>query len=162
MKRRFFYVFFTLFASLMLMFSCSGSDTPPEPINNEYELDGEVFEITTEMYWVAIGNQGAVDQLRLLEPMLDSDLYNLIILSPKSSSSSLEGTYIFSKTGDVGTYNLEFVHATDGQSESQWFTNGDSGDRLEIELMGKQDGRDVYRITLSSFTLNYGYWDYLE
>lgn len=161
MKRRIIHFFFILFVCLGLLFSCSGSDSELEPVNNEYELDGEVFGITTEMFWVRAGSREAVDQLRLLEPLVNTDLYDMIILSPRSGSSSIEGTYIYSKTGDVGTYNLEFVHAVDAQGESEWFTNGDEGDRLEIVFIGEQEGRDVYRVTLTGFILNYGYWDYL-
>lgn len=161
MNRHIFYIFLLCFACLSLFVSCSGSDAPVEPVANEYVLDGEVFSITTEMSWVEAGSRQAEDQLRLLEPIPDSDLYDLIIFSPRSSSSMLEGSYVYSKTGDVGTYDLEFVHAADGQGELQWYTNGDAGDRLEIELVGKQDGRDIYRVVLPDFILNYGYWDYL-
>ena len=161
MNGRILYVLLLFFACLKLLVSCSSSDAPVEPIVNEYELDGEVFSITGEMSWVKAGGGQAEDQLRLLEPISESDLYDLIIFSPKSSSSLLEGSYVYSQTGDVGTYNLQFVHAADGQGESEWYTNGDNGDRLEIEFFGEKDGRDVYRVTLSGFTLNYGYWDYL-
>lgn len=161
MNDRILYVLLLFFVCLKLLVSCSSSDAPVEPIVNEYQLDGEVFSITSEMSWVKAGGRQAEDQLRLLEPIPDSDLYDLIIFSPKSSSSLLEGSYVYSQTGDVGTYNLEFVHAADGQGELLWYTNGDSGERLEIAYFGKQDGRDVYRVTLSGFVLNYGYWDYL-
>lgn len=161
MNHRILYVFFVLFPCLGLLISCSSSDAPPDPLVNEYELDGETFSITTEMTWVEDGGQGAQNQLILREPLSDDSLYDLIILSPRSSSSSFEGTYVYSNTGDVGTYNLEFAHAVDDQGEWQWLTNGDNGDRLEIEYVGKQEGEDVYRIVLPSFILNYGYWDYL-
>ncbi len=161
MNQRFLYAFLMLSVSWLVLVSCSGSDDPPEPVNNEYELEQAVFEIKTQMFRVTTANQGAIEQLRLLEPLPGSDLFDLIIISPKSSSSSLEGVYVYSKTGDVGTYNLEFVHATDGQGESEWYTNGDEGDRLEIKLMGKKDGEEVYRVIIPSFILNYGYWDYL-
>lgn len=147
--------------SCVALISCSGGDEPIEPLSNEYELEQEVFQINTQMYRVMSSNQGAVEQLRLLEPLPNSDLYDLINISPKSASSSLEGAYVYSKTGDVGTYNLEFVHATDAQSESEWYTNGDEGGRLEIEFMGKKNGEEIYRILIPSFVLNYGYWDFL-
>ena len=161
MNRRIFYFFLLCFTCWSLFVSCSDSDVQVEPVINEYELDGKVFDITTEMSWVKANDRQTEDQLRLLEPIPDSDLYDLIIFSPRSSSSQLEGTYVYSKTGDVGTYNLEFVHATDGQGDLEWYTNGDSGNSLEIAFVGRQEGRDIYRVTLSDFTLNYGYWDYL-
>ena len=160
MKHRFIYAFLMLSVCFGLFYSCSDGDGELEPVNNEYELDGEVFDITTAMSWVK-GGGDVGDHLRLLEPLQETGLHDLIILSPKSSSSSFEGIYVYSKTGDVGTYNIEFAHAINVQGESQWFTNGDEGDRLEIVFIGEQQGGDVYRVTLSGFTLNYGYWDYL-
>jgi hypothetical protein len=146
---------------LFLMFSCSGDDSIPEPINNEYELEGSLFEIRTNMYWESEGNEGNVDQIRLLEPLPDSALYDLIMISPVPGPSTLEGTYVFSKTGDIGTYDLIFAHATDGVDDLLWYTNGDQGEELQIEAMGQENGQDIYRILLSDFDLNYGYWDYL-
>ena len=147
--------------SLFLVLSCSDDDSPPEPINNEYELDGTVFEIRRNMYWESDVEQGETDQIRLFEPIPDSALYDLIIISPVFGPSSLEGTYVFSKTGDIGTYDLNFIHATDGIDEFLWSTNGDSGEKLTIQSMGERDGQKIYRIILSGFNLNYGYWDYL-
>ena len=161
MNRHIFYIFLLCFTCFRLLVSCSDSDDPIESVTNEYTLDGKVFGITTEMSWVKANGRQTEDQLRLLEPIPDSDLYDLIIFSPRSGSSQLEGTYVYSKTGDVGTYNLEFVNATDGQDELNWYTNGDSGDSLEIVFVGKQEGGDIYRVTLPGFILNYGYWDYL-
>ena len=154
------YVFLMFLACFGLLSSCSDGDSERESINNEYELDGEVFDITTTMSWVE-GDKDVGEHLSLREPIPDSDLHDLIILTPKSSSSSFEGIYVYSKTGDVGTYNLEFAHAVNDQGEWQWFTNGDGGDRLEIEFVGTLEGEDIYKVTLSGFTLNYGYWDYL-
>ncbi len=147
--------------SLFLALSCSDDDSPPEPINNEYELDGSVFEIRTDMYWESDVGQGEVSQIRLFEPLPDSALYDLIMISPVSGPSSLEGTYVYSKTGDIGTYDLNFIHATDGIDDLLWYTNGDSGEKLIIESMGERDGQEIYRVLLSEFDLNYGYWDYL-
>ena len=161
MKRVLLHRLVTLVFGLFLVFSCSGDDSPPEPINNEYELDGSLFEIRTNMYWESEANEDGVDQIRLLEPLPDSALYDLIIFSPVPGPSALEGTYVFSKTGDIGTYDLNFAHATDGVDDLLWYTNGDQGEELQIEVMGKENGQDIYRILLSDFVLNYGYWDYL-
>ena len=150
-----------LIFSLLLALSCADEDAPLEPINNEYELDGALFEIETKMYWEDAKDQGDVDQIRLSEPLPDSNLNDMIILSPVPGPSSLEGTYLFSKTGDIGTYDLKFIHATDGQDDLLWYTNGDQGDELQIQVVGKKEGQDIYRILLSDFILNYGYWDYL-
>ncbi len=159
-KRVEFFKRISLFFAVFLLFSCSDNDTPPEPINNEYELDGSLFVIETDMYWEA-GIQGGVDQIRLLEPLPDSALYDMIIISPYPGPSSIEGTYVYSKTEDIGTYDLIFVHATDRTDTTEWYTNGENGSSLEIQAMGKKDGQEVYRILIPEFTLNYGYWDYL-
>lgn len=161
MNQQYIVVSLVLFMSLGALLSCSGSDTPPEVIANEYELDQEVFQIQTDMYRLVDADEGAVQQLRLKEPLAGIEAYDLIIISPKSSSASLEGTYVYSQTGDIGTYNLEFVHALDVQGDSDWYTSGDEGRHLEISYMGKEDGQDIYRVVIPGFTLNYGYWDFL-
>lgn len=152
----------SLFFCFTLVLSCADNETPPEAIENEYVLGDSVNEINTTMYWEYAGPEGGVDQIRLFEPLLDPDVYDLIVLSPVTGPSSLEGSYVFSKTGDVGTYDLKFVHATDGEGTQEWYTNGEDGARLQIRTMGKnQNGQVVYRILLPEFNLNYGYWDYL-
>lgn len=149
------------FLSLFLVFSCSDDDAPLEPINNEYELEGEVFKIQTNMYWVAAEREEEKDQIRLKEPLPNSPLFDLIMITPVPGPSELDGVYIYSKTGDIGTYNLEFVHATNGTDELEWYTNGDQGEQLEIRSMGMASGEEIYRIMLTDFVLNFGYWDYL-
>ena len=150
-----------LACSMLIVLSCSEDDQSPDPLNSEYELDGTLFQISTNMYWQSAGEQGAADQIRLLEPLLGSELYDLILLTPVPGPSSLKGLYIYSKTGDIGTYDLQLVHATDGVDDFLWSTNGDEGGDLEIQSMGKSEGEEIYRIILPEFTLNYGYWDYL-
>jgi hypothetical protein len=161
MLRHFLHRKVILIGTAILMVSCSESDTLREPLVNEYEIDLEKSEITTNMYWEEATESGEADQIRLMEPIRESSLYDLVILSPVPGPAELEGTYIFSKTGDIGTYNLIFVHATDGLEDYEWYTNGDIGDVLSIELEGKENGQKIYRLVISNFTLNYGYWDYL-
>lgn len=148
------FIFFTTF-------SCSSSDEVVEPLLSQYTLDGSQILIQTEMYRESSGEQGEADQIRLMEPLDDGGLYDLIIFSPVPSASQLEGVYVYSKTGDIGTYDLSFVHSTDGNDQWAWYTNGESGNKLEIQYMGKADGISQYRIVLDDFDLNYGYWDYL-
>lgn len=155
------FILASLVLGLVSFASCSDSDDPPEPIDNEYELDQKVFGIQTDMYRVIGDEQGAIQQLRLKESLGATATYDLIIISPKSSSEALEGTYVYSQTGDVGTYNLEFVHALDDQGDSEWYTFGDNGERLEITYMGNHEGQDIHRVIIPEFTLNYGYWDFL-
>lgn len=147
--------------SALLVFSCSDNDSPPEPVNNQYELEGSIFMIETEFYRESSGSQGGVEQIRLMEPLPDSALYDIIIISPVPGPSSIEGSYVYSKTEDIGTYELVFIHATDGVETTEWYTNGDNGASLEIKAMGKKDGKEIYRVLIPEFTLNYGYWDYL-
>ena len=146
---------------LILLISCSDNDTVKEPLVSEYELEDELFSITTNMYWEDAASSGEVDQIRLMEPIPNADLYDLIIISPVPGPDSVQGKYVFSKTGDVGTYDLVFVHAFDGEDQYQWLTNGESGEVLDIELDGSQNGQNIYRLIIPDFTLNYGYWDYL-
>ncbi len=147
--------------SLLMVFSCSDDDSTIDPINNEYELEAERFVINTNMYWVFAEDQGGSDHIRLLEPLPNSALFDLIMITPVPGPTALEGAYTFSKTGDIGTYNLELVHATDGIDELEWYTNGDQGEKLEIQSMGKINGQEIYRIVIPDFALNFGYWDYL-
>ncbi|UCE94062.1 MAG: hypothetical protein JSV73_01900 [Flavobacteriaceae bacterium] len=143
------------------IFSCSSSDDVVEPLVSQYVLDGSQKLIQTEMYRESSGEQGDADEIRLLEPLDGTDLYDLIIFSPVPGGSELEGVYIYSKTGDVGTYDLSFVHSTDGNDQWVWYTNGENGLKLDIQYTGKKDGIRQYRIVLEDFELNYGYWDYL-
>jgi hypothetical protein len=137
-----------LILTSILLLSCSESDTIKDPLPSEYEIDNEKFEITTNMFWENATASGEADQIRLMEPIPDSSLYDLVILSPVPGPAELEGTYIFSKTGDIGTYNLVFVHATDGLDNYQWFTNGDTGGVLSIEPDGKENGQNRYRLVI--------------
>ncbi len=146
---------------LVLLVSCSDNDPIKDPLVSEYELNDDLFSINTNMYWESANASGEVDQIRLMEPIPNADLFDLIIISPVPGPDSLEGNYIFSKTGDVGTYDLVFVHDFDGEDKYQWLTNGENGEGLVIELDGKENGQNIYRLIIPNFTLNYGYWDYL-
>ena len=146
---------------LVLLVSCSGNDTIKDPLVSEYELSGELFNINTYMYWENANTSGEVDQIRLMEPIPNSSLFDLIIISPVPGPDSLEGNFLFSKTGDIGTYDLVFVHNFDEEDEYQWLTNGENGEGLVIELDGVENGQNIYRLVIPNFTLNYGYWDYL-
>lgn len=154
-------MYFTLFLFFSSLLSCSDDDAPKDPIANEYELDEEVFPVNTEMYWEYSDDHGGIDQIRLKEPLAGSSLFDLIAISPVPGSESIEGIYVYSKTEDIGTYDLVFLHATDLDEELAWYTNGDAGGSLEITYMGKVEGKEVFRVIVSEFTLNYGYWDYL-
>lgn len=161
MKAIRFFCYFLQFLVFTALLSCSGDDAPPDPIANEYELDADLFEINTQMYWEFSEEHGGIDQIRLKEPLSGSSLFDVIIISPVPGSNSIEGSYVYSKTEDVGTYDLVFLHSTDAEESIEWYTNGDNGASLEIIYMGKVDGQEVYRILIPEFTLNYGYWDYL-
>lgn len=146
---------------LILLVSCSDSETIKEPLVSQYNLDGKLFSINTIMYWEKVNTSGEVDQIRLMEPIPDTALFDLIIISPVPGPDSVEGNYVYSKTGDIGTYDLIFVHAFDGEEQYKWLTNGANGEGLVIELDGKENGQNIYRLIIPNFTLNYGYWDYL-
>lgn len=146
---------------VLFVWSCSTGDDPKVEVKNEFVLDGVVFEIENNMYWEEDGVQGGEGQLRLTTPLQESDLKDLIVISPVSGPSSLDGTYVYSQTGDIGTYDLTFIHATDGEEQFVWYTRGELGTALEIRSTGRFDGVENYRILLPEFKLNYGYWDYL-
>lgn len=156
--------FCRIFLSLALVWlhvSCSESEDVKEPLPNEYAIGNEVFEINTNMFWKDAQAGDESDQIRLMEPLTGSSLSDLIVITPVRGPGDLEGTYVYSRTGDIGTYDLVFVHATDGNESFAWFTNGDAGSTLEIEKAGKHGDQVIYRIVISDFTLNYGFWDYL-
>ena len=102
MKAIRFFCYFLPFLVFSALLSCSGDDTPPDPITNEYELDANLFEINTQMYWELSEEHGGVDQIRLKEPLSGSSLFDVIIISPVPGSNSIEGSYVYSKTEDVG------------------------------------------------------------
>lgn len=161
MSRQEFYSGIVVVLMLFSLVSCSSSDTVKEPLVSEYQLENQVYGISTGMYWEKASASGEVDQIRLKELIPDTSLSDLIILSPVPGPASLEGTYVYSKTGDIGTYDLVFVHGIDGEGEYEWLTDGDEGSEMVIELDGKVDGQNIYRLVITNFTLNYGYWDYL-
>ncbi|MCA0933860.1 hypothetical protein LCM02_15470 [Lutimonas saemankumensis] len=150
-----------LILAIFTLYSCSSSDDVVEPIVSHYFLEGYETLIQTQMYRESSGEQGDAEQIRLLEPLNNTGLFDLIIFSPVPGGSELEGVYVYSKTGDIGTYDLSFVHSTDGNDQWEWYTNGENGLKLSIQYMGKTDGEERYRVILEDFDLNYGYWDYL-
>ena len=143
------------------MHSCSDGDTPAEDLESLYELDGKSFPIRSQLYWEETGADSRQDQIRLREPLPGSSVDDLIILTPISGSGDLEGSYVYSKTGDIGTYDLIFVHGLNADEDFEWTTNGESGSRLEISKVGKIDGQVVYTVQIASFRMNCGYWNYL-
>ena len=161
MSRQDFSFRFVVIMMIFLIVSCSGSDTVKEPLVSEYQLDNKVYSISTKMYWEEADASGEVDEIRLKELIPGSLLSDLIVISPVRGPASLEGTYVYSKTGDIGTYDLVFVHGIDSDGAYEWFTDGEEGSELVVELDGKVDGEQIYRLVITDFTLNYGYWDYL-
>lgn len=162
MLRQGFYAGIVVILLLSPLVSCSSSDTVKEPLVSEYELEDTVYGISTNMYWEKASASDEVDQLRLNELIPNTSLSNLIVIIPVPGPASLEGTYVYSSTGDIGTYDLVFVHEVDGEGEYKWLTDGDEGSELVIEYDGRVDGQDIYRLIIPGFTLNYGYWDYLS
>ncbi len=149
------------FVASVTLVSCSDDDDP-KVAANEFTLDGTTTVITAIPFWKA-GNpaHGTVDHIRLVQPIAGSSNTDLFKITPVSGTSPLEGTYTYNKSGDVGTYNLTLTHDWDGGFGYLYTTNGDSGQILEIELVTDNGGAgDIYDITISSFNLNYGNWDF--
>lgn len=148
------------FLLVLVFLSCSENEEPLPPLENKYVLDGIDHEITTNMYWVPKTISNPSNEIRLNEPVPGSVVTNLIRFSPVAASSEIEGTYVYSQTGDIGTYDLTFVHGL-SSDDYEWYTLGNNGAHLVIEKSGKDNGNVVYRISLTDFELNYGYWDFI-
>ncbi len=159
MKRTFNSIFLIL--SLVFVFTGCSEDDDPISEPSEYTLDGVTTYITTSLFWKA-GNlsNGTLDHIRLVEPVVNTALYDLFKITPVPGPNDLKGTYIYSRSGDIGTYNLTLSHLWDGGSDFDWTTMGDTGQVLEIKLIVDKGADSIYDITISSFDLNYGNWNY--
>ncbi len=151
-----------LFVASVVLVSCSDDDDDPKVDPNEYSIDGATSAITATPFWVdGNPNHGTVDHIRFVEPVNKTALSDLFKITPISGTNPLEGTYTYSDSGDVGTYNLTLTHNWDGGFGYDWTTNGASGSVLEIELIKDEPSTgNIYDITISKFTLDYGNWDF--
>jgi len=129
--------------------------------NNTYDLDGTEMPITSNAFWYDASAMGGTIYIRFLADVAGQDNPNLLKLYPESGPNPIQGTYTWDDSGDIGTYDAGMTANYAGFS-FDWTTKGDNGDNLKIELVYEDTNSDnnIYDITLSSYTLNYGNWDW--
>ncbi len=145
----------------------AGADTLSIAVNvssppNTYTLDGIALPINNTAFWYKADN--GEKNIRMLTDVEGNEYPNLISLFPVFGTNPIQATYIWSDNRDIGTYDTGMMYNWRGGYNFEWFTNGESGQNLKIELFYEdQDNSDdnAYIITLPSYTLNYGHWDYL-
>jgi len=133
---------------------------------NTYVLAGTEMSLssadTPNMFWYLSSMPGATPYLRVLADVAGQDNPNLFKLYPVSAvGATLEGTYTWSDSGDAGTYDAGMTANYAGFAYD-WTTNGDDGADLVIELVYEAPSitDNIYDVTVSSYTLNWGDWDY--
>ena len=128
-----------------------------------FSLDGKITEFTEPPFWVAANPAHGIlnAYIRFENPIDGGSTVDLFKITPITGvTNPLEGTYSFSKTADEGTYKIVHTHNQEGM-KYDWTTNGEGGSDLVIELIEDNGGADnIYDITITSFTLDYGNWDF--
>ena len=130
---------------------------------NKYVLDGTEVPITTTAFWFLPPNGDNPQRyIRMLVPISGQDNPDLIKLYPIAGPDPLQGTYTWANTGDPRTYDAGMTKDYAGFNY-EWTTNGDEGDDMEIKLIYTDPNNadnNVYDITLTSYTLNYGQYNF--
>lgn len=152
-----FYVCFVL----STLSGCSDDEVDPTFVESEFRLDETLYTIESTMFWKAIREPGEEDQIRLLQEVSEDGETDMIVIIPVLGSGDLEGTYIFSKTGDIRTYNFVYVRDIENENSFEWITNGNSGDPLTITRAGTENGKPIYTLQIENFELNYGNFDFV-
>ena len=152
---------FSLFLLCMIWIGCSEEEVDPTIVESEYRLDEQLFEIDTRMFWRSATEPGSEDQLRLLQEVSEDGETDMIVVIPVVGSGKLAGSYIYSKTGDIRTYDVVYVRNIENEKSFEWITNGNSGTPLTIVRAGTENGEPIYTIQIEDFELNYGYYDFL-
>ncbi|MDH3323222.1 MAG: hypothetical protein OEM04_09545 [Flavobacteriaceae bacterium] len=133
-----------------------------EAPQNKYALDKTDMMFNTNAYWYDATAMGGTVYIRILAEVSGQDNPNLIKLYPVSGTNPLQGTYSYNASGDVGTYDAGMTANYAGFSYD-WTTSGEGGDDLKIELVYEDPNNsenNIYDISLSSYTLNYGNWNF--
>ena len=144
-----------------------GSDTLSMTVEvdpyNTFSYDGTVTELTEPPFWVAANPDHRIpyDYIRFENPIAGGATVDLFKITPiVELLGTLEGTYTYSTSADDNTYKIAHTHNQEGMNYD-WTTYGDGGDDLVITLIEDKGGVDnIYDITITSFTLNYGNWDF--
>lgn len=144
----------------------SSQDVVVTEPDNTYTLDGTELTIgTTDFpnpYWYDASAMGGTVYIRMQGDEDGNDNPNLIKLYPVAGPNALEATYTYNDSGDIGTYDAGMSYNWDGGFGYDWTTSGETGNDLVISLVYAASNAEdnVYDITLSSYTLNYGNWDF--
>lgn len=149
------------FIFFISLFGCSEDEVDPTFVESEFRLDENLYSIETNLYWKKVSEAGEEDQIRLLQQVSENGETDMIIIIPVVGSGDLEGSYIYSKTGDIRTYDLVYVRNIDEKDNFEWITNGNSGGPLTIVRAGSENGTPVYTVIIENFELNYGFYDFL-
>jgi len=140
---------------------CSEDDVDPTFVESEYELDGKRYSIDSNLFFTKAAEAGEEDQIRLIQETSPDGQQDMILFIPVQGSGRFEGSYIYSKTGDIRTYNVVYVRNMQSDDSFDWVTNGDQGSPMQIIRAGSQNGEPVYTIIIEDFDLNYGFYDFL-
>ena len=150
-----------VFVFILVVIGCSDEEVDPELVESEYRLDDQLYSIDSNMYWEKINRPGEEDQIRLIQEVSEEGESDMIVVIPVLGSGKFEGSYIYSKTGDIRTYNIVYVRNIENENSFEWITNGNLGSPLTIVRAGSENGVPVYTIRIEDFELNYGYYDFL-
>ncbi|MGA9271771.1 MAG: hypothetical protein WBV45_14210 [Lutimonas sp.] len=161
MKRGWLIWFCRVFVVLLVLSGCSDEEVDPTFVESEFLLEDALYKIETNMYWHRTGEPGEDDQIRLLQEVSENGETDMIVVVPVLGSGNLEGSYIYSKTGDIRTYNIVYVRDIENEKKFEWITNGNFGSPLTIVRAGSENGKPIYTIQIEDFELNYGFYDFL-
>lgn len=153
--------------------NADGSDSTSLTVNvvapdNVYTLDGDELAIGTSdnpnFFWFDGTAQGGTVYLRMLGDVAGQDNPNLIKLLPVAGPNPIHGSYTWSDSGAIGTYDVGMTANYAGFSYDWTTDSGESNDKLSIQLIYKasNSSNNIYEIILPSYSLNYGNWDWSE
>ena len=146
-----------------------GSDTSSITIevsstNNKYILDGKELPLNNSAFWYDATGTGGTIYIRIIADVEGKENPNLIKLFPVSGNNPIEATYAWSDNRDIGTYDAGMIYNWEGGYYFDWITKGENGQNLTIDLFYEDpydSGDNAYIITLPSYNLNYGHWNFL-
>ncbi len=146
-----------------------GSDTSSITVevsltNNKYILDGKEMPLYNSAYWYDATGTGGTVYIRILDDIEGAENPNLIKLFPVSGNNPIEATYAWNDNLDIGTYDAGMIYNWEGGYNFDWITKGENGQNLKIELFYEDPYSTYdngYIITLPSYNLNYGHWNFL-
>ena len=147
-----------------------GSDSFSITINvdrspNKYILDGNELPINDSAFWFDASNTGGTIYIKLLVDVEGNENPNVIKLFPVSGNNPIQATYVWGNKHDIGTYDAGMLYNWKDGNDYDWISKGKNGEHLKIELFYEDpysSDDNAYIITLPSYTLNYGYWNWIS